>query len=175
MFDRLKYVLRVNTSKELAYYIGVSESGISSAIKRDSIPYEYCTVIAISHGVPLDWLIYGDVDDGKLHYRSLNAEYFNRAYSNVEFDDHTLVKLNCAVQNCDDSHVELSTKEQMLLSGFKTLDKSNQNKLIQYLLSITDNDQVSESNNDGRQFSGDIGQYNAGDGRIDTQTFSKNK
>lgn len=82
VFDRIKYVLGVTTSKDLSPIINMSESGISSSIKRNSIPYAYCAELAITRNVPLDWLIFGDVD-GKQFERYINCEYLDRAYKNA--------------------------------------------------------------------------------------------
>ena len=87
VFDRIKHVLGVSTSKELAHIIQMSESGISSSIKRNSIPYAFCAELARGVGVPLDWLIFGDVD-GDSHYREVQIDYFDRAYQRVTFVDN---------------------------------------------------------------------------------------
>nr|DAS03887.1 MAG TPA: Repressor protein CI [Caudoviricetes sp.] len=87
VFDRIKHVLGVSTSKELAHIIQMSESGISSSIKRNSIPYAFCAEFAMGTGVPLDWLIFGDVD-GDRNYREVQIDYFGRAYQRVTFVDN---------------------------------------------------------------------------------------
>ena len=84
VFERLKFVFNIKTSKELAHKSGMSETGISSAIKRNSIPYNYCAEISKAYGIPLDWLIFGDVD-GEQFYRSLESSFFERAYANSDF------------------------------------------------------------------------------------------
>lgn len=87
VFDRIKYVNGVSTSKELARAMQVSESSISNAIKRNSIPYAYCAELALSTGVPLDWLIFGDADGYNLD-RVVKADYFVRTYQLVTFVDN---------------------------------------------------------------------------------------
>ena len=85
VFERLKEVLNASTAKELARRIGASESGISSAIKRNAVPYSLCADLSLALGIPLDWLIFGDVDGQKLQ-RSINPDYFDRSYAKVDFD-----------------------------------------------------------------------------------------
>lgn len=84
VFERLKFIFNVKTSRELAHKSGMTESGISNAIKRNSVPYSLCADISRSHGIPLDWLIFGDVD-GDQFYRSLESSFFDRAYANTDF------------------------------------------------------------------------------------------
>ena len=85
VFERLKHVYGVATSKELAAKLNLSESGLSMAIKRNSIPYALCTDTAMGKGIPLDWLLFGDVDGNKL-YRTINPTYFDRAYLAADFN-----------------------------------------------------------------------------------------
>ncbi|MFV2028874.1 LexA family transcriptional regulator [Neisseria sp. S1] len=85
VFERIKYILGVSTSKELANRLQLSESGISSAIKRNSIPYQLCADLASTHGIPLDWIIFGDVD-GNAHIRVFDPLYFDRVYLQADFD-----------------------------------------------------------------------------------------
>jgi len=80
VFKRLKLILGTTTARELSQKLGMTESGISNAITRNSIPYSYCAEVALTHRIPLDWLIFGDVD-GKKFARSLEPEYFIRTYS----------------------------------------------------------------------------------------------
>lgn len=84
VFERLKFVFNVKTSKEFAQKSGLSESGISSAIKRNSVPYSFCAGISLRYGIPLDWLIFGDVD-GDTFFRSIEPDYFKRAYGKTAF------------------------------------------------------------------------------------------
>ena len=77
VFDRIKHVIGVSTSKELAKVMQVSESGISSSIKRNAVPYAYCAELSLVTGVPLDWLIFGDVDGDNLS-RVIKLDYFDR-------------------------------------------------------------------------------------------------
>lgn len=83
VFERLKFIFNVKTYRELAQKTGINESGISNTIKRNSIPYSLCADIARTHGIPLDWLIFGDVD-GDQFYRSLESPFFERAYANAD-------------------------------------------------------------------------------------------
>ena len=80
VFERLKFVLGVNTAKEVGQIAGLAESSISSAIARNSIPFNFCAEVALTHGIPLDWLIFGDVDGDKA-YRAIELDFFKRAYS----------------------------------------------------------------------------------------------
>lgn len=84
VFERLKFVFNANTSKEFAQKAGFSESGISSAIKRNSVPYGFCAEISLRYGIPLDWLIFGDVD-GNTFFRSIEPAFFQRAYGKTAF------------------------------------------------------------------------------------------
>lgn len=88
VFDRLKYIFRVKTSKDLAHKIMVSESAISNAIKRNSIPYALCANVAEMHNVPMDWILFGDVDGdiNRGHYRIVKSEYLRRAYAHADID-----------------------------------------------------------------------------------------
>lgn len=85
VFERLKHILQAGTSKELAHKVGISESGISSAIKRNSVPYALCAQTSLTTGVPVDWILFGDVD-GKNHYRTIKSEYLQRAYGAADID-----------------------------------------------------------------------------------------
>lgn len=87
VFDRIKHVIGVSTSKELAKVMQVSESGISSSIKRNSVPYAYCAELSLVTGVPLDWLIFGDVDGDNLS-RVIKLDYFDRSYQLATFVDN---------------------------------------------------------------------------------------
>lgn len=80
VYERLKFVLGARTTAEFAQRAGFSKSGISGAIARNSIPYNFCAEVALTHGIPLDWLIFGDVDGDKA-YRALELDFFKRAYS----------------------------------------------------------------------------------------------
>ena len=96
----------------------------------------------------------------------------------IKIAELTGVDLNWLILGTDTANPEsdLPVQEQMLLAGFRALDKQTQVKAFQAILSLADGEQNTEpATKQERQFSGDIGQYNAGDGRIDTQTFSKNK
>ena len=84
VFNRLKFVFNVKTSKELAQKTGFSESGISSAIKRNSIPYDFCATISLKYGIPLDWLIFGDIDENRFN-RSIERNFFQRTYGKTAF------------------------------------------------------------------------------------------
>ena len=84
VFKRLKFVFNVKTSKELAQKTGFSESGISSAIKRNSIPYDFCATISLKYGIPLDWLIFGDIDENRFN-RSIERNFFQRTYGKTAF------------------------------------------------------------------------------------------
>lgn len=75
----------MSTAKEFAQKTGLSESGISNAIKRNSIPFSFCADVAMTYGIPLDWLIFGDVDGSK-HYRLIEPEFFNRIYRHADFN-----------------------------------------------------------------------------------------
>ena len=57
VYERLKFVLGVQTTAEFARKAGFSKSGISGAIARNSIPYSFCAEIALTHNIPFDWLI----------------------------------------------------------------------------------------------------------------------
>ena len=96
----------------------------------------------------------------------------------IKIAEQTGVSLDWLILGKEDVSPEnnLPVQEQMLLAGFRALDKQTQVKAFQAILSLADGEQNTEpATKQDRQFSGDIGQYNAGDGRIDTQTFSKNK
>lgn len=86
VFERLKHLLGLSTSKELAHKTGISEAAISNAVKRNSVPYRLCADMALVYGIPIDWLLFGDVDGDRL-YRAIDPKYFDRAYLNADFDD----------------------------------------------------------------------------------------
>lgn len=103
VFERIKLVLGVKTSKELSFKTGMSESGISSAIKRNSIPYAFCADLSLSTGVPVDWLLFGDVD-GDNHYRAIDPNYFNKAYLKADFVTQTGKFIESPIINSDTSN-----------------------------------------------------------------------
>lgn len=80
VFNRLKFILNATTARELAQKLEMTESGISNAITRNSIPYRQCAKVALTHKIPMDWLVFGDVDNKKFS-RSLDPELFKRTYS----------------------------------------------------------------------------------------------
>ena len=86
VFERVKFVLNVKTNRELAKKTGINESGISNTIKRNSIPYSLCAEISSKYGIPLDWLIFGDIDGDQSH-RHLESSFFERAYVNTDLVD----------------------------------------------------------------------------------------
>lgn len=69
----------------------------------------------------------------------------------------------------------LSVPEQMLLTGFRSLDTSGQNSVIQYTLQLTQTDgaQNKPKEASGQRNFGDIGNYNEGDGYIGTINVGK--
>ena len=83
VYERLKFILGVNTAREIGKIAGITESGISSAIARNSIPYNFCAEVALTHNIPFDWLIFGDND--KKSNRSIEPDFFQRTYGETAF------------------------------------------------------------------------------------------
>lgn len=84
VYERLKFILGVNTAREIGKIAGITESGVSSAIARNSIPYNFCAEVALAHNIPFDWLIFGDIDE-KQSNRSIEPDFFQRTYGETAF------------------------------------------------------------------------------------------
>lgn len=57
--DRMKLALDLKSSKELAKYLGVSDSSISNWIRRNTVPYAECVQITKRNNISMDWLLFG--------------------------------------------------------------------------------------------------------------------
>ena len=84
VYERLKFILGVNTAREVGQIAGLAESSISSAIARNSIPYNFCAEVALVHNIPFDWLIFGDINE-KQSNRSIEPDFFQRTYGETAF------------------------------------------------------------------------------------------
>ena len=84
VYERLKFILGVNTAREVGQIAGLAESSISSAIARNSIPYNFCAEVALAHNIPFDWLIFGDINE-KQSNRSIEPDFFQRTYGETAF------------------------------------------------------------------------------------------
>ena len=62
IMQRMREVLAVDSDYKLAKAIGKSTSALSNWRKRGSIPIDECISLSVSHGVSLDWLIFGKGD-----------------------------------------------------------------------------------------------------------------
>ncbi len=135
VIERIKYVYGMSTSKELAQKFHLSESGLSSAIKRNSIPYELCKNVALSNGIPMDWILFGDVD-GDLHYRAMSAEYLDRAYLHADFEEDP--ELFKALQKSE----QLDSDKAMLLAGWDFLNHQQRDCVFQLVRQLARGDEV---------------------------------
>ncbi len=57
--ERMKRAIKVNSDKELADFLGVSKSTVSSWRRRNTIPYAECVLLASQGYATLDWLVRG--------------------------------------------------------------------------------------------------------------------
>ncbi|ALG68234.1 helix-turn-helix transcriptional regulator [Beggiatoa leptomitoformis] len=68
VLDRLAKLANSKTDKELADYVGISSSNISTWRSRDTIPYDACLKISERDGISIDWLLTGKGSIYKVDY-----------------------------------------------------------------------------------------------------------
>lgn len=130
VYERIKYVVNANTSKEMAERLSISESGISSAIKRNSIPYALCAELALANDVPLDWLIFGDSDNARgLGRIQVQKEFIERTYGQSSLGNKDRRTIDAITE-------PLNADEAMLLAGWQRLPFIEQQMLFNMILRI---------------------------------------
>jgi Predicted transcriptional regulator len=59
IFDRIKLATNTKTQLEVAEVLGIRQSSISDAKKRNSVPSDWCVKLFVRFGISPDWLIQG--------------------------------------------------------------------------------------------------------------------